>query len=455
MNYQEFILNKSQIGRNYGFEPKFIPGMLFDFQRHLVEWSQRKGRAAIFADCGMGKSPMELTWAYNVAEKTGKPVLLATPLAVGKQMQHEGQKFQIECYRSPNGNWPKDQRIIITNYERLHYFNPHNFGGMVCDESSILKNYDGKTKAAITEFMRCLPYRLLGTATAAPNDYIELGTSSEALGEIGFMDMLGRFFKKCGSTTSRKDELQADKWRFRGHAEHDFWRWVCSWARAVRKPSDLGYDDGQFILPDLKINNHIIQAETMRDGFLLDLPAVSFFEQREETRRTLQERCEKAAYLVQNTGKPAVVWCHLNDEGNLLAKLIDGAVQVSGKDSDDFKVEAFENFTDGNIRVLVTKPRIACFGLNWQHCNHTVYFPSHSFEQWYQSIRRFWRFGQSQPVTVDVVATEGQLVTMQNLQRKAKASDRTFSRITELMNDELRLQIKNEYTNAEELPKWL
>ena len=453
MDYKTFLRCKTQEGSQDGFDPLWMPDFLFEFQKSLVDWAVRKGRSAIFADCGLGKTPMQLVWAENVARKTNKPVLIITPLAVSAQTCREAEKFSIEAKQSRDGT--VHPNITVTNYERLHYFDREKFGGVVCDESSILKNFSGATKAAVTEFMRKTPYRLLCTATAAPNDYIELGTSSEALGDLGFMDMLGRFFKKAEATTSRSDEFRSGLYRFRGHAERHFWRWVCSWARAVRKPSDLGFTDDGFALPQLNIVEHIVRAKSRRDGWLVDLPAQTLEEQRDERRRTINERCETAAALVADTGKPAVVWCHLNPEGHMLEKLIPGAVEIEGADSDERKEEVFEAFASGEVRVLVSKPVIAGWGLNWQHCAHETFFPSHSFEQWYQAIRRCWRYGQQNPVRVDVVSSEGELKVVANLSRKAEAAEQMFRQLVELMNNELRIERAENQTKKERIPKWL
>jgi hypothetical protein len=318
----------------------------------------------------------------------------------------------------------------------------------------------------VTEFARRLPYRLLCTATAAPNDFIELGTSSEAVGELGYVDMLQKFFKAVNNTYAQGGRGLAGsarwtpnggdgKFRFRGHGERDFWRWVCSWARAVRTPSDLGFDDGKFKLPKLLTREHVVTARTRREGMLFDLPAMDLHEQREERRRTINERCELIASLVNNTGKPAVVWCHLNDEGKALAALIPDAAEVSGDDAADAKEATFEAFAAGKIRVLVTKPTIAGFGLNWQHCAHETFFPSHSFEQWYQAVRRCWRFGQKKPVTIDVVASEGEAGVLTNLQRKADAADQMFKNLVALINDELRIEKPSDFTAEPTTPSWL
>lgn len=452
MNYSEFIEAKTHMGCKSGFTPIELPDYLFDFQRHLISWAIEKGRCAIFADCGLGKTPMQLVWADNVVRKTNKNVLILTPLAVSHQTVAEAEKFGIEAKRSSDGSVPS--KIVITNYERLHHFNASEFAGVVCDESSILKSFDGAYRSAITDFMRKTPYRLLCTATAAPNDYIELGTSSEALGELGYMDMLNRFFKNDNNTsdTGRMHGVQV-KWRFKGHAELSFWRWVCSWARAVRRPSDLGFDDGAFILPPLIENEHCIEANTIAPGLLFPMNAIGLQEQREERRRTIPERCAKVAELVNHKDQ-SLVWCHLNDEGDLLERLIPDATQVSGKDSDDDKEEKLMAFAKGDIRVLVTKPKIGAWGLNFQQCAHITFFPSHSFEQYYQGVRRCWRFGQKNPVRVDVVTSEGEVEVVKNLQRKAQAADKMFSRLVHHMNDAMRVTI-DRINYAMEVPSWL
>lgn len=449
--YQDFLYRKSQLGGDRGFEPLWLPDFLFDFQKHLVEWAIRKGAAAIFADCGLGKTPMQLVWAENVVRKTGGKVLIVTPLAVSQQTCREAEKFGVECRRSVDGRLPA--KIVTTNYERLHYFEPGDFVGMVCDESSILKNFDGKRREEITEFMRRLPYRLLCTATAAPNDFWELGTSSEALGYLGFRDMLTQFFKQ----ETEKDFLGwgRTKYRFRGHAQEPFWRWVCSWARIARKPSDLGFEDGRFLLPAMEEREQIIENSTPRRGFLLAVPARTMQDQQEELRATLAERCERAAEAVISHNRPAVLWCHLNREGDKLERDIDKAVQISGSMSDERKEELLLAFQNGEIRRLVIKPKIGCFGLNWQHCSDVVVFPSHSWEQYYQAVRRCWRFGQTRQVTVDIIATEGQRGALSSLRRKSAQADRMFSELVRHANAALHLDGGWNFTESERLPQWL
>ena len=453
--YDEFLATKVQLRSGDGFEPEWMPDCLFDYQAALVDWSLRQGRGAVLADCGLGKTLIEIVWAANVARHTGKPTLILTPLAVAQQFVQESEKFGLDVARSARGEI--EAPVVVSNYERLHHFRPDQFGGVVCDESSILKSFDGARKAEITEFMRTMPYRLLGTATAAPNDYIELGTSSEALGHLGHMDMLSRFFIN-DQRTSRptKGKFQTDgNWRFKGHAEGAFWRWVASWARAMRRPSDLGFDDRRFILPPLRTVDHTVAASRPPAGMLFDVPAIGFHEEREERRRTIPERCEMVAALVADTGRPAVVWCDLNDEGDLLESLIPDGRQVSGKHDDDAKEEMFSAFSSGELRVLITKPKIGAWGLNWQHCSHLTYFPNHSYEQYYQAVRRCWRFGQTRPVTVDIVGTVGSQKIRENLQRKADQADRMFTELVAHMRDAMRVRRDAAYTTPVEIPSWL
>lgn len=354
--------------------------------------------------------------------------------------------------------------------------------GVLVHNSSILKHFSGATQKAVTRFMLKIPYRLLCTATAAPNDHVELGTSSEALGELGYSDMLSRFFRQTDNKPHRRQEIKdwqkqqaagragvggnhfarlsfrvsqsIHQWRLKGHAAIPFWRWVCSWARACRKPSDLGFEDGQFVLPPLTEREHIITPNRPADGMLFTVPAFGLREEREERRRTLDERCEFVARLVDH-GRPAVVWCHLNAEGDRLEKAIPGCRQVKGADSDEAKEEAYSAFESGQVRVLVIKPKIGAWGLNWQHCADVVTFASHSWEQFYQSVRRCWRFGQARPVTVDIVSTEGERHVRENMQRKAEAMDHMFSELVAQMRHAL--QISRGVTDSEdvEMPPWV
>jgi hypothetical protein len=450
--YTEFLSQKAQEGADSGFDPLFIPDYLFDFQKTLVSWAIRKGRAALFVDTGLGKTAMQLVWAENVYRRTAKPVLILTPLAVSAQTLREADKFDIEARKSVKGEI--HQGINITNYERLHYFDADKYSGVVCDESSILKSFDGSRRTEITQFMRKVPYRLLATATAAPNDFMELGTSSEALGYLGHMDMLSRFFINDNNNSASRRYGEMVKWRFKGHAELPFWRWICSWARAVRKPSDVGGDDSSFILPALTENLHEVKAREPRHDMLFDLPAMTLPEQRQERRRSLQERCEKVSKMVTGDN-PALIWANLNDEADLIEKLVPDAVQISGSDSNQKKEESFLGFANGDIRVLVTKPKIGAWGLNFQHCNHVTFFPTHSFEQYYQGVRRCWRFGQKRPVQVDLIFTEGERQVLKNLQRKMKQSEEMFSRLVSEMNNAIIQKSRGSFDKKEEIPAWL
>lgn len=651
-DYAQFLTGKSQSAVDAGFEPIFMPDCLFDFQADLVTWALRKGRAAIFADTGLGKTPMQLVWAENVVRKTGRPVLILTPLAVAAQTVREGAKFDIPVFHSRDGTIR--QGINVTNYERLHYYSPEGLGGVVCDESSAIKAFDGKRRKEVTRFLSKIEFRLLCTATAAPNDFIELGTASEALGVMTQSDMLGEFFRSSDkarhSLFKEGDFWNRQKYFFRAHAELPFWRWVCSWARAIRKPSDLGYDDGKFVLPELIETQYVVPTTFRYDGELFVRIARTLKEQREERRRSINERCAKVAELVAKEPGASLAWCQYNPEGDLLEEIIPGAVQVAGCDSDDWKELAVEWFTgmrcichlkrgngwyklaacgnqnmprpegpntsliplnerservsvdrrrptlttcrpitppigingrghlnnvmqstrDGgsatamtpsieqprsetpkNIdfeslesgsptscastasllnatspflnpragavpsvgggiletpetiastsitamipgsfvascaqtaiggsgtsetiqnvslrqrctcghlsgkRVLITKPKIMSWGLNFQHCGHQIYFPSHSFEQFYQGVRRSLRFGRVGPVRIDVVATEGEAGVMANLQKKQRKADEMFARLTEEMNRAAGLVLPDRFTLPLEVPTWL
>jgi hypothetical protein len=643
LDYADFLARKAQLSNAGGFVPTSMPAHLFDYQVSLVEWAVRQGRGGIFADCGLGKTPMELAWAQNVHEHTGKPVLLLTPLAVGFQIVDEAQKFGHDAALSRDGSVTAP--ITVTNYEQIGKFDSTQFGGVVCDESSAIKSFEGVRRAEVTEFMRRIQYRLLGTATAAPNDYIELGTSSEALGDLGYMDMLTRFFVNDNRSVASRGRTAGGKaidWRLKGHASGPFWQWVSTWARAMRRPSDYGFSDATHVLPNLIERVTVVEARQSRADTLFDMPAVGLREEREETRRTLTERCETAADLIE-PHDISIAWCNLNDEGDLLERLIPNSIQVSGSDSETYKEKAAEWFVgrrcicnepefrtklakwdgsrntpregaqstgmiplseivakhkdapltktsptcastteptptsssspmsnaqngtgdvvsatpttkssetassnkrgsavqksngtpdsspssespqpsttsdllissgsvqsaepnalaaDGSpsitiiepgtsaassaetaisglvssatipsyltapgcicghvsgVRRLITKVRMFGYGLNFQHCAHMTYFPSHSYEQMYQAERRLWRFGQKRDVTVDLITTEGGANVVTNLQRKARQADRMFSELVAHMNDARKLDTHS-YDTKIEVPQWL
>lgn len=453
-DYAAFLARKVHEGADHGFEPVFMPAQLFDFQQAMVDYAVRKGRAALFEDCGLGKTVQFLTWGQNVVEHTNRPVLVLTPLAVAGQTIREADKFGIEAVRWQAGRAPA-ARIVVAHYEQLKHLDPADYAGVVCDESSILKSFDGATRGAVIDFLRKVLFRLLATATAAPNDYVELGSSSEALGYMGYMDMLNRFFRneQGNSTATGRMYGEAPKWRFKGHSELPFWRWVCSWARAMRKPSDLGFDDRLFALPPLREREHLVEAPRDHYDGLFHLPATTLREQREEKKRSIRIRCERAAALADHP-EPTLLWCQLNEEGDALAEMIPGAVQVSGRDSDAAKEEKFLGFIDGQIRDLVIKPSIGALGLNFQHCAHVIDFPSHSFEQYYQGVRRCWRFGQQRAVVVDTVLTEGERRIIDNRKRKAAQAEAMFGNLIAEMNNAMAVSTAKSFDVAMEVPRW-
>lgn len=454
MDYQAFLQQKRQYGAQSGFDPLWMPDFLYDFQRYLTGWGIKLGRAAIFADCGLGKTPMQLVWAQNVVQHTNLPVLILAPLAVTGQTLDEAEKFSIAARRAMPD---KDSTAIIevTNYEKLHLFDSGEYGGVVCDESSILKNFDGKRRQQITEFMRTVPYRLLCTATAAPNDWSELGTSSEALGYMGQRDMLTRFFTRKAHYA--RDRGRNKEWNIKPWAEEGpFWQWLSSWARTARKPSDLGFDDDGFVLPPLRINHVEVKANQPTPGRLFDMVAVGWREEREAIRRTIRERCEAVSERVLQNGATSIVWCNRNDESDLLEKMIPSAVQVAGRHSDEHKEGAARWFVRGSDekRVLISKPSIFGFGLNFQHCAHMTFFPNWSYEQYYQASRRLWRFGQERPVKVDMIFTDGGRRMLAGLQVKEQHAIEMFENLVAHMAHEL--QIKETYQEQKvEVPRWM
>lgn len=416
--YADFLGSKDKRHHNVGFEPGETNPQLFPFQADIVRWAARKGRAAIFADCGLGKTPMQLDWANMIDGDT----LILAPLAVSYQTKREGEKFGVEVNVCKTDADLKPG-INITNYERLHYFEKKKFSGLVLDESSILKGFDGKFRRRVTDFANTIPYRLACTATPAPNDLIELTNHSEFLGGLSGKEIIALFFVQDGNTTH--------KWRLRKHAVKDFWRWVASWAVAMRKPSDLGYADDGFELPDLNIIETIIGETEPLEGHLFPLAASTLTERRQAKKQTSTHRAQVIADLVNNSSDQWLVWCNLNKESDDLRRLIDGAVEVRGSDDPDDKEAALMSFSRGESRVLVTKPSIAGFGLNWQQCHNMAFSSlSDSYEQYYQAVRRCWRFGQKNEVNCHIVTSELEGNTILNVKRKEADADRMFSEIT-------------------------
>lgn len=421
MNYQTFLESKRHSIGEFGFEPNYVPDIAFDFQKYIIEKAVKKGRIAIFADTGLGKTLIQLSIANNIIKQTNKKVLILTPLAVAFQFIIEANKLGIDDIEySKDGKHNK--KIVICNYERLHYFDSNEFVGVILDESSILKNFDGKIKNQITSFIKKIPYRFLSTATPAPNDYIEFGTSSEALGYMPYMDMLQKFFANNENNIRPQDI--ASKWYLKPHAKDNFFTWVNQWSISIKKPSDFGFDDSRYVLPNLIENKHFVKNDNnwVVNGqvMLFNSLAKTMSEVREEQKGTIKKRCEKAYEIANN--KTSVYWCNFNDESTLLKELDKDAVEIVGGMTIEKKEDILLNFAQGNIKRLITKPKITSFGLNWQHCNHTVYFPTWSYEQYYQAIRRFWRFGQTKDVTVDLVLSDGQQRVVEALLYKANKS---------------------------------
>lgn len=453
-DYQAFLESKRHSVGNFGFDPVWMPDCAFDFQRHIIEWGLRKGRAAIFADTGLGKTLMQLAIAENIIRKTNGRALILTPLAVAFQFIKESDRLGLgDIAYSKDGKLTS--KIVVTNYERLHHFNPSDFEAVILDESSILKNDEGQTRLQVNAFMRKVKYRFLSTATPSPNDFIELGTSSEALGHLGYTDMLTKYFVNNQDTISPMGI--GVKWVLKGHAKDSFWRWVSSWSMSVRKPSDIGFDDSRYILPKLHICDHIVKNSVplVINGqtSLFAVEAQTMKELRSEGSVTVEGRCEKAVEVATNHDT-SVYWCNLNKEADLIEKIDRNAVQVRGPMSIDQKEEILMAFADGQIKKLITKASITAFGLNWQHCNHTTYFPTYSYEQWYQAIRRFWRFGQTREVVADRILSEGQTKLIRSLSEKMKKADEMFSILTS-MTGEANTDKPKQFTQKIQLPKFI
>lgn len=455
MQYRDFIASKLPRVPSVGFQPEDWTAPLFAFQRDIVRLACARGRFCIWADCGMGKTAMQLEWAHQVAARTAARVLILAPIAVGHQTEREAHKFGItgaQAVRRPE-DVRADTRLVITNYERLHLFDPDDYIGVVLDESSILKAYDGKTRTAILDAFRSTPYRLACSATPAPNDYMELGNHAEFVGVMTREEMLAMFFTHDGGDTSQ--------WRLKGHAATRFWEWVCSWALTIRKPSDLGYEDAGFALPALTIVDHVVYTEheaTTNDDdgqvALFATEARSLSEQRQIQRSSLSARVAEAC-AIANTPGQHLVYCHLNDESTALAAGIDGAVEVTGSDSEAHKEAAMLDFQEGRVRVLVSKPTLCGFGMNFQSCASVVFVGlSHSYESFYQSIRRCWRFGQTRDVQAHIIYDWAEGAVVENLRRKEQDAAEMAASMVAVMRDttmhDLEQTTRNEavYTEA-------
>ncbi len=455
MEYLEFLEKKRYSIGNFGFKAKYIPDMAFDFQAFTIEKSILKGRIACFLDTGLGKTLIQIAIAKNIILETNKKVLILTPLAVAFQFLIEAEKMGIDDIEySKDGNHTK--KIVICNYERLHYFKEKDFVGVILDESSILKNFDGKIKAQVTAFVKKIPYRFLSTATPSPNDFIELGTSSEALGYMGYMDMLTKFFKNNQNSVDSNNRNIGEKFYLKPHAEKSFFAWVNQWSIMAKMPSDLGFSNERYILPELIINKHTVKNQSLIDvngQVQMFTPiAKSMTEVKYEQRQTIENRCEKAVTLAGD--QTSVYWCNLNDESAYLKNMDKDAIEIIGSQTIEKKEDILLNFANGNIKRIITKAKMTGMGLNWQHCNHSVFFPTWSYEQYYQALRRFWRFGQKRDVTIDLVVSDGQQRVLDTIQQKTEKAIKLHQSLTENVNSTF-INITKEFNKELIKPKFL
>lgn len=454
MEYQEFIKTKQFKHVESGFIADDLPYPLFDYQEPIVKWALKRGKAAVFADTGLGKTIMQLAWADQVSKKEGKPVLILAPLAVSAQTIDEGAKYGIKVEKADHDNVIDGPNLYITNYEQLHKFDSNDFIGIVLDESSILKGLDGKRRAEITEFAVNIPYRLSCTATPSPNDYMELGTQSEFLGIMSQVEMLAMFFIHDGGDTA--------KWRLKGHGGSKFFEWLATWAIVIRNPSDLGFDGTSHVLPDLIYHSHVISTEPTDELFVN--PAQGLLERNKARKDSVVDRVKKAADIANSIDSQVLVWCNMNQESEMLAEMINGAVEVTGSDTPEHKTKNLLGFAKGDVNVLVSKPKIAGYGMNWQNCNHVIFVGlSDSWEAYYQAIRRCWRFGQKKPVHVHVISADTEGAVVDNIRRKDEQNkvlgEKMVKHMLSVMDNSIfsAKTTKTEYnpTQKMEKPEWL
>lgn len=416
MTYTEFLKSKEVRIMPSGFtvDESTLNPAAFEWQRHVVSWALQRGKAALFEDCGLGKTLQQLMWAERVSKYVKKPVLIVAPLAVAPQTKMEGEKFGIAVNICESQADVKDG-VNITNYEKLDKFNATSFGGVVLDESSILKSYMGKTKRMIIEKFAYTPYKLACTATPAPNDFTELGNHAEFLGLMSRSEMLATFFVHNGGSTQ--------DWRLKGHAKEKFFAWIASWACCLTSPSDLGYDDGAYKLPELNIIEHIVKSDCLMDSDgqmrLFANSTLSLAERRQARKDSAASRSTMVAKLVNSTDEQCLVWCDYNDESALSSKLINNAIEVKGADTDSHKTKSMLAFSKNEIKCLVSKPKIAGWGMNWQNCHNVIFNGlSDSFEAYYQAVRRCYRFGQKHPVNVHIFISEAEGAVKDNIEKK-------------------------------------
>jgi len=437
MDYETFVKQKRRIEVATGHNPSDLNEHLFDFQHAIVTWAVRRGRAAIFADTGLGKTLMQLSWADEVASHTGGIVLILAPLAVSEQTIEQGSTFGIEVRRVPNGSTPDSPGVWITNYERMDHIDFDSLHGLVLDESSILKSHDGKTRQRIINAAQRIPYRLSCTATPSPNDFEELGNQCEFLGVMTRTEMLATYFVN--------DTGDTGTWILKGWGQSRFWEWMGSWAVVLRNPSDIGFDGSRYILPAPEYIEHVVETE--QSGDLFAKPAQTLAERRKAQRDSIESRCRALADVVNaDQSEPWLIWCHLNDEAEMLQQLIPGSVNVQGSDKPEDKAARMMDFSHGNLRVLISKPKICGFGMNWQHCARMAFVGlDDSFEKFYQAVRRCYRFGQKRNVLVHLFTAENEGQILQNLKRKElqhhEMSEKMIAHMKDIMNTELQGQV--------------
>ena len=462
MEYQEFLKSKRILVEPAGFkaDTRGLNRKAFQWQKDVVVWALKKGRSALFEDCGLGKTLQQLMWAGEVVKHTGKPVMIFAPLAVVRQTESEANKFGEVAVPVRSMAEIHGPKVYVTNYDIADHFDLSGFGGVVLDESSILKDFTSKTKNTLMELCRDVEYKLCCTATPSPNDYTELGNHAEFLGVMSRTEMLATFFVHDGGNTS--------KWRLKGHAKEAFFAWLASWACCMTTPEDLGYPSGEYMLPPLRIVEHEVKADKLLDGdgqSMLFSPLSQTLSARREARRdSLEKRVETASEIANSSQEQFLVWCDLNAESEMLAEEIHGSVEVKGTDHPDCKAAAMREFGEGKARCLVSKPSIAGWGMNWQQYHRMIFVGlSDSFEAYYQAVRRCWRFGQKSPVTVDIVISDADGAVKANIERKQGEARELTKELVKYTKDILRDDIQStgrmreSYIATDEMkvPEWL
>jgi superfamily II DNA or RNA helicase len=438
IGYVAYLQSKSRVNTPSGFAPsRPIHELLFPFQKELVRIALAAGKFAIFSDCGTGKTLMQLEWAKHVSDKELKPVLILAPLAVAEQTCREADKLSLTVHHvAAQADVQRPYGIYITNYEKLHHFEPNKFCGIVLDESSILKNFMGATRNAIIEAFARTPYKLACTATPSPNDFMELGNHAEFLNVMRRAEMLSMFFVHDGGETQ--------KWRIKKHAQKDFWAWVASWSIMLRKPSDLGFEQDGYDLPPLTIKQVCVDAQNTGD-MLFAMPASSLSERLQARKVTITERIQAVADIANASEEQYLVFCNLNKESEGVTALINGAVEVTGSDTDEDKVARMLAFIDKSARVLVSKSVLCGFGMNFQNCRNVIFLGlSDSFESYYQAVRRVYRFGQHRPVNVWIVTANTEGAVVENIKRKQADAERMAEEMASQMAVNINLRRQND-----------